>query len=781
MQMRFGALNRLRSFEPAGHAFWRGWSLTSSGVIIAVAVLAVRSCRIESYTAAGFTPQAQPQTASATGAVGNSPVREIHAYAPDILLVVIYAGTADTWQSDTWSVTRANGDEIATGEVHRDTVAAGAPDYQVGWGKPYKDNVLQLEHRIFLSLRQPIANIESLRIRGPQGIDVVLPFNDRFTETPVIHLNQVGYNPQATRRFAYVSGWMGDGGPLGLSKFPSHAEVIEDATGDDGSRRTIAAGLPITVRSTFDIESGGEVRQIDLSGIQPAERPFRIRLPGVGVSWATSVSDSARFQAFYVITRGLFLNRWGGDLQPELTTWSRPPDYHTTYTSELTDFTRFPPADTPKIGQRRITAGYHDAGDFEQRPMSTVVPQLLMRAFELNARRFGDGQLNLPESGNGIPDFLDEALWGVSFWKQLQEADGGVRQGLQSYRFPWGFYLASDDPLPYFAYSREPNVTARAAGLFAQASRLVAPYDSKRAQDLKACAVRAWSYADATGAANSYRLYAAGELYRITQDRAYKDAFENAWRAIGRYGAFSNFAPYQLTMDDYKNGNRSMADFIQGYLKDPSASTDIRSAALTWLTKYADDAAALTEHEHAHRNPRPQRFPMDWGQGTTMGRFLDTVIARMQLGSLSPQQRQSYFDALSLAADYMLGGNPNGFVYITGLGSRHVQEPLHLDSLTFIKLGKGPMPGIPVFGPTDSAPKATYSAAAVAAFYPAFDQRPEALRYADVRTVPNFNEFSVWETQAPDAELFAILLGLNDEQLAARSSRIGKDRRRMLR
>jgi hypothetical protein len=37
--------------------------------------------------------------------------------------------------------------------------------------------------------------------------------------------------------------------------------------------------------------------------------------------------------------------------------------------------------------------------------------------------------------------------------------------------------------------------------------------------------------------------------------------------------------------------------------------------------------------------------------------------------------------------------------------------------------------------------------------------RPEALRYADVRTVPNFNEFSVWETQAPDTELPAILLG----------------------
>ena len=75
------------------------------------------------------------------------------------------------------------------------------------------------------------------------------------------------------------------------------------------------------------------------------------------------------------------------------------------------------------------------------------------------------------------------------------------------------------------------------------------------------------------------------------------------------------------------------------------------------------------------------------------------------------------------------------------------------------QIGKAAMPGIPVFGPTAEAPKTSYTLPTVAAFYPAFAQRPEALRYADVRTVPNFNEFSVWETQAPDAELFAVLLG----------------------
>jgi endoglucanase len=486
-----------------------------------------------------------------------------------------------------------------------------------------------------------------------------------------------------------------------------------------------------------------------------------VRLAGIGVSWPTTISQASAFQAFYTVTRGLFLNRWGGNLAPQYTSWSRPPDYHQVYTGNLSNFELLPPETTPLSGARQVTAGYHDAGDFEQRPMHTVVPQLLMRAFELSPSSFPDGQLSIPESGNGIPDVLDEALWGVSFWEQIQESDGGVRQGLQSYRTPWGFYLASNDPLPYWTFSEDANTTARVAGVFAQASRLVAPYSAARAADLQQHAILAWNYALANGASPAYILYGAGELYRLLGSPSYKAAFETAWSAMGTYGAFSNFAPDQLLEADYANGKRSMSDYLQGYLHAASPTSAIQATAHTWLSQYANTAVSNTANGHAYRNPRPETYPMDWGQGTSVVRFLDTLIACMQLGGLSAQQEQQYFNTLSLAADYLLGGNPNGMVYLTGLGSRNVQEPLHLDSLVFIKQSQGrPMPGIPVYGPTRSAPTESYTLPALAAFYPVFGQRPEALRYADVRTVPDFNEFSVWEMQAPEAELFAVLLGL---------------------
>lgn len=96
-----------------------------------------------------------------------------------------------------------------------------------------------------------------------------------------------------------------------------------------------------------------------------------------------------------------------------------------------------------------------------------------------------------------------------------------------------------------------------------------------------------------------------------------------------------------------------------------------------------------------------------------------------------------------------------GFVFVTGLGSRRVEEPLHLDSLAFIKLGKPPIPGIPVFGPTESVQEA-WNAEATAAFYPSSDSYPLGWRYGDTRLFVRANEFSVWEIQGPFVELFAL-------------------------
>lgn len=690
----------------------------------------------------------------------DSAVREVHAYGPKALQIVLANGNAGGWQSGAWTVHRANGAALAVTGVKRHSIPVGAPQYQVGYGLPYSDTVLDVDHRIYLQLGETLGSHDILHVQGPNGLDFSIPYSDRYLETPVIQLNQVGYNPRATQRWAYVSGWLGDGGYLPFSGFPTSAEVLAESADASLPRTVVVGSLPITQRAASDMDAGGEVRQIDLATVPANETAkYRVRIPGVGVSWPTAVSERAALKVFFVVSRGLFHNRWGANLDPTHSNWARPADHQNIFTGEISDPEAYYTENQPKTGARTLIGGYHDAGDFDQRPMHTVVPELLMRAYELHPSSFADSQQSIPESGNGIPDILDEALWGVSGWEQLQESDGGVRQGAQSWRHPWGFYHANTDPLDYWTLARNADVTARACGLFAQASRLVAPFNASRAQTLKTRALQAWSYATSNGAHTPYRLYAAGELFRLTGETTYDTAFQQAWSAMGPYGAFSSFASEELYMGDYTGGGRAVADYILGYVMTAGASSSIASAARSSLKNMANDVVNTIANERAHRTPRPNNRPADWGGATTTAKYMDTVVAMLQLGGNTPAETQAYFNALSLAADWVLGGNPNGYVYFSGLGSRRVEEPLHLDSLSFVKQGKGVIPGIPVYGPNDDAPNAQYAAATVGAFYPAFSAQPPGRRYGDVRTLVTCNEFTVWETQAPHAELFGALLG----------------------
>jgi endoglucanase len=391
--------------------------------------------------------------------------------------------------------------------------------------------------------------------------------------------------------------------------------------------------------------------------------------------------------------------------------------------------------------------------------MHTAVAQLLMRAVELRGDDLVDGQLALPESHNGLPDLLDEALWSLEAWKALQERDGGVRAGVESHREPWGYYFANDDPLPYWTFARDADVSARVAALFAHASRLLTPRDRARAADLRGRALGAWRWARSHRPHAASRLYAASELWRLTGDRAYAREVDALWPSFGPDGPWSRMALQHAFQSDYFADARPMPDWVLGYLGASAASPARVADSRRILEAYA--AAAVREaidSRHAHRSPRGDRG-VDWGGGAIVARYLDPVVARMQLGDVPDDRRADYFDALSLAADYVLGGNPLGMSFVTGLGSRRPEEPLHLDSLVFVRRGRPPMPGIPVFGPVRELPSAPYYRAARAAFHPPFEDRPLMRRYADVRTFPNTNEFTVWDGQAPLAQLFALLVG----------------------
>jgi hypothetical protein len=71
-----------------------------------------------------------------------------------------------------------------------------------------------------------------------------------------------------------------------------------------------------------------------------------------------------------------------------------------------------------------LHGGWMDAGDMNKYTTfaNSAVIQL-MEAYRMNPGVFKDNY-NIPESGNGIPDILDEAKWELDFLRRMQDATG---------------------------------------------------------------------------------------------------------------------------------------------------------------------------------------------------------------------------------------------------------------------------------------------------------------------------------------------------------------------
>src|SRR6267142_77800 len=256
--------------------------------------------------------------------------------------------------------------------------------------------------------------------------------------------------------------------------------------------------------------------------------------------------------------------------------------------------------------------------------------------------------------------------------------------------------------------------------------------------------------------------------YRLTGSTTYKTGFENIWDSMTVYG--NNGGPFDhgVTTDlgyfgDLTTDHRVMPDFLQGYLHGPAPRSNIVDVARSHFESEATNDINRTYDPtvHAFRNSRPSTQVMDWGYGTVPSRFLDQMVSRSAMGGLTTQTQQSYLDALSANADYILGANPAGLVYISGLGSRHSTDNLHLDLMTFEKEGKPQMPGIPEYGPVNSFPQNDYYQGSINAFYPLSQTGsalPPAFRFGDTKVFVASSEFDSTMTMAPLAALFANLL-----------------------
>jgi endoglucanase len=611
------------------------------------------------------------------------------------------------------------------------------------------------KHELFLAVDPPLAAGRTYRVdlaarvpltTGASAGSVTL--DDRVNLDPAISVNQVGFLPGAVRKYAYFGSWMGSSGALDGARWLSRFEVRDAA-----SHRVVLSGAPSLRHRAGDGEtkskadlSGANVWEMDLSALtQPGT--FYVAVPGSGRSLPFRVGRDVYEGPFAVMMTGVLHQRCGMEMKAP---WSDFPRAacHTTGTL---------PTDLPPCDQNRawaqlpehvigapmsLVGGHHDAGDYKPRSHLEVA-ELAFLAFELNPRAFRDGQLRLPESGNGVPDILDEGRWALELWMQLQGEDGGVRGGTESNGDPDQISPPDLDPTPEYAFAPDVAATLRFAGCAAQAGLLWRglgrPDDAAR---FTAAAERAWRWAFAHGAEGrpDEAALAAVQLYRLTGRDQYHAAFLKA-------SVFASNPKAELTV--YRQYDQRASSFYYAISANPVDAEVKRRIVEAWRRQGADWAAWA--ETTAYRWCKHPNAPNVWGSGAHPMWMVDMIQAYVLTGD------GAFLDWVRLTCDWALGGNPMGTVFTARLGQRSISAPLHIVSRTS---PGGPIPGLQCQGPTPETGGRTRTSSMsswVGALLFPSGPWPDLQTYSDLGMVPTMNEGTVVD-QMRSAVVYSFLL-----------------------
>ncbi|MFI1733189.1 glycoside hydrolase family 9 protein [Streptomyces acidicola] len=329
-----------------------------------------------------------------------------------------------------------------------------------------------------------------------------------------------------------------------------------------------------------------------------------------------------------------------------------------------------------------VTGGWYDAGDHGKyvvnggistwELLSTYERSLLARTGR--AEKLGDGTLALPESGNKVPDVLDEARWELEFLLRMQVPAGQPLAGMAHHKIhdeQWtGLPLMPDaDPQKRELHPPTTTATLNLAATAAQAARLYKPYDQTFATKTLAAARTAWAaarahpdtypdpndgigggtYADDNATDEFY--WAAAELYLTTGEKEFADfVLGSPLHTADLFGS--------LGFDWSRTAAAGRLDLAMV----PSALPG-RDKVRQSVVKGADRYLATLKTQAYGMPYAPDNNLYDWGSSHQILNNAVVIATAYDITGAS-----KYRDGAIQSMDYIFGRNALNMSYVTGYG-----------------------------------------------------------------------------------------------------------------
>ena len=337
--------------------------------------------------------------------------------------------------------------------------------------------------------------------------------------------------------------------------------------------------------------------------------------------------------------------------------------------------------------RKDMRGGWIDAGD-PNKYVNFAAPVVhnLLTTYRQHPDFWDGFTLDIPESGNGVADLLDEIKYEIDWIRRMQASNGGVHNKvgiLNDYRF---YSPPSTDTRNRYYEQLCPSSSVMAAGMLAHAAAIFedAGVFTGEIAGIRADAEAAWNYyqnssnksqdcdggeieaGDGDGPGGHYSsehqaeaAVAAVYLYELTGKSVYHDYFKNNYTRLRPFVMGSTSAEWSI----YR---ANQGEAAMNYTRLSNIDAGVRDAIIGLKTSSAKSSGAYYSVQESENLYRARPFYFNWGSNSLLSREAyhnyDFINYDLKSGS-----HANYLARSAGIINYMHGVNPFGMVYLTNM------------------------------------------------------------------------------------------------------------------